>query len=323
MVNLVRDQTIDIAPKFLKRKTIIKKLRQYADEQMERAGEDTLEKIAHYLSLPETLLPAEKLIPMKLANVRLLRLYNIEMSRSLAHELESGMWQNQQRAAYLLLLTYNHMLKYYVGVIAKTQAEFSPLGYRAMGQHLGQLCLLGHQPSFHQFTALYLNLCEQGYEFSYEKYQSQWFMMRLAENFCGYTPAPWPKAAFESELYNGILEHWQDDTPTTLQALLKKACNRHTYQSYLKNEDGEYDWGTFYSHLPIEILMVQRLRQWRGLSEVPVDHILMDAPFNTLPEPCIENVHHELAEKVLAKVHQDFPDFDTVIAEGMQRESVA
>lgn len=144
-------------------------------------------------------------------------------------------------------------------------------------------------------------------------------MIRLAEDFCGYSPAKLPRYAYSSELYNDILSRWQDENPDELQALLVKACHRHTYQTYLENEDGYHDWGVPYFHLPIEILMVQRLRQWRGLPEVSVNHILMEAPFDKLPEPADATATDPLVERLMDTFRIDFPDFDAVIAEGMQR----
>ncbi len=197
--------------------------------------------------------------------------------------------------------------------------RFSSLKHKDMTQHLGQLCLLNDQVSFKRFTALYLNKCEQNYDMGYDNYQSQLFMLRLATDYCGYAPTKLPEHAYSNELYNRILEHWQDAESDTLQELLVQACHRHTHQASYNNEDGFRDWGMLYSHLPVEILMLQRLRQWRGLSEVTVDHLLMTAPFDKLPPAADSSITDPLVDRFIKKFRTDFVDFDEVIARGVQR----
>ena len=323
MVNLVCDQTLGIAPKFLKRKTVIKKLKTLAEQRITAFSEKNHRKVQNYLSFDSKASPDELDEIASVAAQCLMSEHQALLARSLTHALETKSWDNCLRAEELQLIRCRELLGFYFSHKIRPKHQPNYMRAPSMGHYLGQLCLINDLAEFQQTTALYFNAHDRGYMSDTEKYRGQRFMLRLAASFCRFDPGQWHSYSYDTPLYNEILEHWQDENPAQLQALLLKACHRHTYQSCVYDEDGERDWGGYYSHLPIEILMVQRLRQWRGLSAAPIDHILMEAPFNKLPYRCEYEVRNPLAEQFMLKVRQDFPDFDAVIAEGIQRESVA
>ena len=315
----MNEQTLIITPKFSKRSANIQSLRKFADTTLERSGEDISGKIEFYLSLMDEPLQRKVWKAGKLATLRLFRLYNIHMSCHLAGEIEGKAWRVDERSRCLSFLTLRNQVEYYFDITAEKPMRFSSIKHDSMACHLGQLCLLNDQARFKRFTALYLNKCEQNYDMGYDNCQSQLFMLCLATDYCGYVPTKLPEHAYSNELYHRILEHWQDAESETLQELLVQACNRHTHQASYDNEDGFRDWSMFYAHLPVEILMLQRLRQWRGLPEVSVDHILMAAPFDKLPPAADTSITDPLVERFITKFRTDFVDFDDVIASGMQR----
>jgi len=108
MGRTMKDQTLTIAPKFLKRKTAIKKLREFADTRMERFGNLIESRINAYLMPSAAVTRAEILSLAKLANVKMFELYRVQMVRNFTDELACGVWNNTQRANTLSLSPLSH-----------------------------------------------------------------------------------------------------------------------------------------------------------------------------------------------------------------------
>ncbi len=167
------DQTLTVAPKFPTRSYMIKKLRESADSEERRFGDNSRKKVEDYLlstaevlqtkSVPATI-EREQSGMARVASVNLFWLYRTRVLHYLADELESGQWDIDSRMRYLSFLTLYNSIEYHFDTTAEKPDRFSALKHRVMGEHLGQLCLLGGQTLFRQFTALYLNKCEQKYD---------------------------------------------------------------------------------------------------------------------------------------------------------------
>ncbi len=144
------------------------------------------------------------------------------------------------------------------------------------------------------------------------------FMLRLFADWRGDVTHAWPGYAYDEPIYEGILRAWRVEDPEALAPLLLAACDRHTHQA---RPDAEPVYFDFRSQLrtPLEILMLYRLREICGLRNPSLVHPLMDAPFDRLPEPQAAYSRDDLVLGTLARVREDWPEYDSVVSEGALR----
>jgi hypothetical protein len=94
---------------------------------------------------------------------------------------------------------------------------------------------------------------------------------------------------------------------------LLAACDRHTQESRYDTEKNSHDFGDLrLTRTPIEILMIFRLRQLEGLTNLVVDHPLMESPFDCLPERQPPFAPDEMMQGTLKRAREDWPQFDQV-----------
>jgi hypothetical protein len=141
----------------------------------------------------------------------------------------------------------------------------------------------------------------------------QAFMLRLFAMWRGDVAHAWPSYAFDEPIYERILATWRDEDPATLKHWLLAACNRHTHQAKQETEKTFRDCASF-PRTPIEILYVLRLRQVIGLENPSLDHPLMEPPFDRLPEPQPRYVADDLVRGTLARIREDWPEFDNTVS---------
>jgi hypothetical protein len=109
-------------------------------------------------------------------------------------------------------------------------------------------------------------------------------------------------------IYQELLDGWQDEKHY-LKAC-SKACDYHVKRMH---DDGGYSefLGAPQDLLPVEMLMIRRIREDHGLPNPEIDHPLMQTPLGKAPKRLPE-VKDELLERVIAKARKEldhFPDF--------------
>jgi hypothetical protein len=137
------------------------------------------------------------------------------------------------------------------------------------------------------------------------------FMLRLFADWKRFTGHTFPSWAYNVPLYDRILQLWRTPNAEKLKPWLLAACDRHTHEAKKDTETKFHDFAGYnISHIPLEILMVLRLREHLGLINPVLDHPLMAGPFDCLPTviPAYEPDHLILGS--LQRVREDWPDFD-------------
>jgi hypothetical protein len=81
------------------------------------------------------------------------------------------------------------------------------------------------------------------------------------------------------EVAEGVLEMWDTQDTETLGAWLVQLCNLHTRLSTSRQF---MDFANSFSHFPVEVLLLFRLREQAGLANPQVDHPIMKFPWSRL-----------------------------------------
>lgn len=153
-------------------------------------------------------------------------------------------------------------------------------------------------------------------EYDEKHRRAQVFMLRLFASWAGGAHHQWPSYAYDEPIYENLLSQWRMTDPAALVPLLLAACDRHTHESgcdtthkYVDfNENNNLD------RVPVEILLLFRLREWEGLANPVLDHPLMAEPFHQLlpAQPVPE--FDDLMQGVLKRARNDWPDYDDVLS---------
>ncbi len=153
-------------------------------------------------------------------------------------------------------------------------------------------------------------------EYEEEHRRAQAFMLRLFADWVGDVSHQWPAYAYDEPIYEALLFHWRSPNPDDLVPCLLAACDRHTWQTGKESQKNSYDFNQDWhlERVPIEILLIFRLREWEGLTNPVLDHPLMTAPFDCLPPEQPVPELDELMLGVLKRAREDWPQYDEVLS---------
>lgn len=192
------------------------------------------------------------------------------------------------------------------------------LSFASMTESMAFAFMLGQtEQAVYQGYLTYATLnCQYqlGLEYRDGHCRAQAFMLRLFADWReDGLHHEWPSWAYDTPVYNGILERWREPDPQILAPWLLAACDRHTHEGRYSNSKTYYDFGDQRTaRTPLEIHFIFRLRELIGLSNPQLDHPLMAPPFDRLPETQPPLEPDELMQATLARVREDWPHFDGV-----------
>lgn len=131
------------------------------------------------------------------------------------------------------------------------------------------------------------------------------FMLRLMVDFLGETPPRISDYNRQFPTYLGLFDIWRDPDPQRIAPLCQAALDLHTHMgSHLPSgRFGEFNVPVWL-YTPIEILLLFRLRQWLGLENPRLDHLLMTGPYASLP-PEATFSYDPMVAQVLERWRQD------------------
>lgn len=146
-------------------------------------------------------------------------------------------------------------------------------------------------------------------QYENEHRRAQAFMLRLFASWVGDADHAWPAYAYDEPIYEALLQHWRTPDPAALVPCLLAACDRHTHQAGRDTLTKFYDFSTEWDlgRVPVEILLLFRLREWEGLANPLLDHPLMAAPYHQLPPPQPVPPLDELMQGVVKRANEDWP----------------
>lgn len=190
------------------------------------------------------------------------------------------------------------------------------MGFAAMTESIAYSLMLGWtEEAIYQgyltYAAINCEFCSTS-EYSNEHRRAHVLMLRLFADWrSDGLSRDWPSWAFDVSAYNEILNRWRDPNPGVLAPWLLAACDRHTHEGRYDSSKTSYDFGDYrITRTPIEILFVLRLRELIGLSNPRLNHPLMSAPFDELPEAQPVFRPDELMLATLKRAREDWPHIE-------------
>ena len=129
------------------------------------------------------------------------------------------------------------------------------------------------------------------------------FMLRLFAAYLGEPPPELTGLSAEHPVLRGLFDCWSAASPDELVPWIVAACDVHTHICSGKEIEETVPLARF-TRIPIEILLLFKLRQQKGLANPQVDHPLMSAPLGVLPEEACPQADPLIAA-VLARMVAD------------------
>lgn len=189
------------------------------------------------------------------------------------------------------------------------------------------LAILGWQEAVRYQGYLTHAALNRGYQaviqYQEEYRRAQAFMLRLFADWVRDVSHQWPLYAYDEPIYETLLAHWRTPDPQDLVPCLLAACDRHTYSAGKDTLKKFHDFNdnNYLQRVPVEILLLFRLRQWEGLENPILDHPLMAPPFDRLPPQQPIPELDELMQGVLKRAREDWPQYDEVLSLAELRRS--
>ncbi|MED5526854.1 MAG: hypothetical protein VX447_19170 [Pseudomonadota bacterium] len=205
--------------------------------------------------------------------------------------------------------------QFYVKRIIENDRRFLGLYFSHQVESMGWLFLLGQIDEAKKIGSLVIASVKRNYclDFDDEKHRrAQLFMLRLFGLWQDVT-IDFPKSAYDVPAYEWLLSNWDIKDEQVLIPAILSASDRHTHQSWGDSDREKYDFGNYITYrCPIEILMLFRLRELKGLTNPQINHPLFESPFDKLPEP--QPIYIDsMMQATLDRVRVDWPHFDKVL----------
>lgn len=133
-----------------------------------------------------------------------------------------------------------------------------------------------------------------------------------------------PAWAHTVPVYETLLQRWRDADSGELAQLLHTACEHHLQQGIQDTVKEFHDFGDDrITRVPLEILMLLRLREIEGLTVPIVTHPLMEAPFDELLPPVPVPEADAYMKATMKRVDEDWPQFENWMALDSLRRQAA
>jgi hypothetical protein len=121
-----------------------------------------------------------------------------------------------------------------------------------------------------RWAPLLVHATRKGYVLEHRQEGLQHFVLRL---WCAANGQEYPDTGYPRyEVADGVLRMWDTPDADMLGQWLVQLCNQHTRLSASRDF---MDFSFEFSHCPVEVMMLFRLREQRGLANPVVDHPLM------------------------------------------------
>ncbi|MFZ6756312.1 hypothetical protein ACO0K9_03765 [Undibacterium sp. Ji50W] len=164
--------------------------------------------------------------------------------------------------------------------------------------------LIGAEDAALRLARLQLLAYGKGFYTAWHHYPIFHFILRI---FADYLDEPIPVLVGEplaEPIFQKLFAIWRTPDLDELSAVCLAACDYHTHRCHSKGDAiVEFDNGDW-NRLPIEILLLFKLRELSGLANPQIDHPLMNPVMAALP-PEMRFIPDPLIQQVRARMMQD------------------
>jgi hypothetical protein len=124
-----------------------------------------------------------------------------------------------------------------------------------------------------------------------------------------------PEWAYTVPVYEELLKRWRLASADELGPLIERACEHHLSEARMDTSREKFDFGDdCISLVPLEILMIFRLREIERLQVPRVKHPLLATPFDRLPPPSAVPEPDEFMRGTRARARKDWPVLESVLS---------
>jgi hypothetical protein len=190
--------------------------------------------------------------------------------------------------------------------------SLSAVPFTAMG------VAMGCEPEAFRLARMQLAAFRRDYFFDRRFYPIFQFALRILADYLDEPPFVLEDEASDEPILTALFEAWREPNATALTQICLAACDHHTRRC--KSDKGKHFYefnGSNWPRLPIEILLLFKLRRMIGLENPQLDHPLMNTALGALP-PEAPFEPGELIGRVRARLQEDGYDeqaiYDAVCA---------
>lgn len=185
-----------------------------------------------------------------------------------------------------------------------------------LGSNVGYLALaaaVGAMEVVERWTPLVMEAVRRGYVLDANYRGMLHFILRL---WCAARGVVYPDGEYPRyEVAEGVLRIWNTPDTELLGAWLVQLCNQHTRLSASRDF---MDFANEFSHFPVEVLMLFRLREQIELPNPVVDHPIMKFSWSRLWP-----VQAALPDEMLAGVYRRLEHDEGITVAGLYRMLLA
>lgn len=138
------------------------------------------------------------------------------------------------------------------------------------------------------------------------------FILRIFADYLDEPPLELDGEPLVEPVMQALFDVWRAPEPEALIDVCLAACDYHTWRCSNGNAKNFYEFESFnWTQIPIEILLLFKLRQLLGLQNPELDHPLMNTALGKLPEE-MPFQPDDLISRVRARMQQDGYDEDRI-----------